>query len=175
MFRTRILVGSAVRRVLSADELDVALAHERAHRLSLDNLQRFVMFCAPDVFGGAALARDIEARWRATAEWLADARAVHGDGVRAVRLASALVKVSRLASPAVAFVTSPAWSTLHDPPLLELRVRRLVGGHAPDAGIPRRGYAAGAGALLVAMLVSAAAVAYPSVHVLTETLLRLIP
>ncbi|HEX6974319.1 MAG TPA: hypothetical protein VF147_07960 [Vicinamibacterales bacterium] len=174
VFRTRILVGSAVREALSADELEVAVAHECAHRASLDNLKRSVMFCAPDVFGTAALAREIEAKWRATAEWLADARAVGGDQVRAMRLASALVKVSRLVSPAVSFVTSPAWSTLHDPPLLELRVRRLVG-TAPAAGMPHRGVAITVGVAAVGAMLSSAVAAYPTVHGLTELLIRVLP
>lgn len=174
VFRTRILVGAAARCALSAAELQVALAHERAHRYAFDNLKRFVMVCAPDLFGGSATSREIESRWRATAEWLADARAVDGDSVRAVLLASALVKVSRIASDPVPFVTSPAWSALHDPPLLELRVRRLVQGEAPAAVRPRRSGALASAAVGVALL-SSAAVFAPAVHRLTEALVRLLP
>lgn len=175
VFRTRILVGTAVRRALSAAELEVALAHERAHRSALDNLKRFVMFCAPDLFGGSATSREVESRWRATSEWLADAQAVDGDDVRAVRLASALVKVSRIASGPSAFVTSPAWSTLHDPPLLEMRVRRLVQGGAPAAARPSSPYGLGSAALVGALMLSSAAILAPSVHQLTEALVRLLP
>ena len=174
VFRTRILIGTAVRRVLSAAELDVALAHERAHRRALDNLKRSVMFCAPDLFGDWAVSRELEARWRATAEWLADARAVNGDGRRAVQLASALVKVSRISADRAAFASSPAWSTLHDPPLLEMRVRRLVSGDAPAAEartsrLPVCAIITGAGLACVAMLAS------PAVHYLTEALVRALP
>lgn len=175
VFRTRILVGDAVRRALTAAELDVALAHERAHRGALDNMKRFVMFCAPDLFGGSAPSHQIEARWRATAEWLADARAVDGDQARAVQLASALVKVSRLASMPSGFVTSPAWSTLHDPPLLEMRVRRLVHGNAPAAERPHALCGAACGTLFAAVLLSWAPAIAPTVHQLTETLVRLLP
>jgi Zn-dependent protease with chaperone function len=173
--RARILVGSAVRRALDRAELDVALAHERAHRRSLDNVKRFVMFCAPDVFGAWAVAREVESRWHATAESLADARAVGGDGVRAVHLASALVKVSRLASASVPLVSSPAWSTLHDPPLLEQRVRRLVNGTTPSASAPRPGVSIAATGLLGTALVAVSALAYPAVHQLTEALVRVLP
>lgn len=175
VLRTRILVGAVVRRALDGAELDVALAHERAHRRSLDNVKRFVMFCAPDVFGSWAVAREVESRWHATAESLADARAVHGDGVRAVHLASALVKVSRLASASAPVVSSPAWSTLHDPPLLEMRVRRLVDGTAPSARAPRPGVSVVAGALVGVAFVASSAVAYPAVHQLTEVLVRFLP
>lgn len=175
VFRTRILVGAAARRALTAAELHVALAHERAHRRALDNLKRFVIFCAPDLFGDSAASRKIEAEWRAGAEWLADARAVDGDLTRAVNLASALVKVSRLASAPSAFVTSPAWSTLHDPPLLEMRVRRLVDGEAPAAARPRRARRiAGTTLFAVGLLICGTTMA-PSLHQLTEALVRMLP
>jgi hypothetical protein len=175
VIRTRILVGSAVRRALDRAELDVALAHERAHRRSLDNVKRFVMFCAPDVFGAWAVAREVESRWHATAESLADARAVRGDGVRAVHLASALVKVSRLASASALPVSSPAWSTLHDPPLLEQRVRCLVDGTTPSVRAARPAVSLAATALLGAAFVAVSVFAYPAVHQLTEALVRVLP
>lgn len=175
VFRTRILVGPAVRRALSGAELDVALAHERAHRTSLDNVKRCAMFCAPDVLGLVAMSREVEARWRASAEWLADAQAVDGDDVRAVHLASALVKVSRITSSPTPFVTSPAWSTLNEPPLLEMRVRRLVGGTAPAASAPRRAHAFCAVIAVCAVLLSSAVAVSPSIHHFTEALVRLLP
>lgn len=177
VFRTKILVGAPVLRALTDAELDVALAHERAHRTALDNVKRFAMFCAPDLFGGGSASRAVEARWRATAEWAADARAVDGDVARAVQLASALVKVSRIASAPSPFVTSPAWSTLHDAPLLEMRVRRLVAGDALVAAPPPRRRASGASLATIAgaVLLLAGAQASPSVHHLTELLVRLLP
>jgi len=175
VLRTRILVGAAVRQTLSAEELDVALAHERAHRTAFDNLKRFVMFCAPDLLGGSAVSRELEARWRATAEWRADDRAVNGDQVRAVRLASALVKVSRLASGPAPFAMSAAWSRLHDAPLLEFRVRRLVHGRPPAVVRPHRALGLSFAALAAVALVSASVSAAPSVQQLTEALVRLLP
>ncbi len=175
VLRTRILVGAAVRQALSAEELEVALAHERAHRSAFDNLKRFVMLCAPDLLGGSAVSRELEARWRAMAEWRADARAVDGDRVKAVRLASALVKVSRLASGPTPFATSPAWSRLHDAPLLEMRVRRLVQGRTPALVRPHRtpGFLLAALASLAVGMASAGIA--PAVHQLTEALVRLLP
>ena len=175
VFRTRILVGAVVRGSLTAAELSVALAHERAHRRAFDNLKRFVMFCAPDLFGDSAVSRKVEAAWRATAECLADARAVDGDGTRAVQLASALVKVSRLASAPSPMVTSPAWSTLNDPPLLELRIRRLVEGDAPVAATPSRAYRVACVTFVAAVLLSCSALVAPTVHQLTEVFVRLLP
>ncbi len=175
VFRTRILVGTAVRRVLSADELDVALAHERAHRGAFDNLKRFLMFCAPDVLGVSAASRELEARWRATAEWRADIEAVNGDGLRAVRLASALVKVSRLAARQGSFVTSPTWSSLHEAAQLEMRVRRLVRGDAPAVARSRHGAGLMLAALAGVCVLGVSATAAPVVQQMTEALVRLLP
>lgn len=126
VFRTRILIGSNARAALSDAELEVAVAHELAHRSCWDNLKRCAMFCAPDVFGFTSAARGLEARWRAEAECRADALAVGGDETRATHLASALVKVARLSQLSAPSHVSPIWSTFHEAPLLEARVRRLV-------------------------------------------------
>lgn len=127
VFRTRILVGASARAALSDAELEVAVAHELAHRSCWDNLKRCAAFCAPDVFGFTAAARDLEARWRAEAECRADALAVRGDEMRATHLAAALVKVARLSQQTATSYTSPVWSTFHEAAQLEARVRRLVG------------------------------------------------
>jgi Zn-dependent protease with chaperone function len=137
VFRTRVLIGSTARAALNDAELEVAVAHELAHRSSWDNLKRCVMFCAPDLFGVTVAARNLEARWRAAAECRADALAVRGDEMRATHLASALVKVARLGQPSAPSYASPIWSTFHETPLLETRVRRLVAvpetlGHEPS-------------------------------------------
>jgi hypothetical protein len=175
VLRTRILVGPAVTLELTAQELAVAVDHELAHRTGFDNLNRFAMFCAPDLFGFSQVARRLEEDWRAAAESLADARAVNGDPMRALHLASALVKVARLGTGSPAVPLSPAWSTLHDPPLLETRVRRLVSGGIPAARKPRVGRAVGAAMLAaVGLLIGGAAAAEP-VHQLTEALVRVLP
>jgi hypothetical protein len=173
--RTRILIGPAVADQLTPAELDVAMAHEQAHRLAYDNLKRFLMACAPDCFGGSRVARALEDRWRASAESLADARAVNGDERRAVNLASALVKVARIGLTAPAGAASLVWSTLNDPPLLEIRVRRLVSGTAPVASPPAlagRLTAIVAGTL--GLGVSGAIVA-SAIHRTTEVLVRWLP
>lgn len=175
----RILVGASVRRQLTPAEMEVAVAHEVAHRDAYDNVKRCLMFCAPDMFGASSAARQIEAHWRASAEWLADARAVDGDAGRALNLASALVKVAQLGVASPAGLASPAWSTLNEitpqgPALLEMRVRRLVGGVAPSAPhtFNRRFFAIAA--LSAAGLFAAGAALAPSLHQFTESLVRLL-
>ncbi|OFW04648.1 MAG: hypothetical protein A3H96_09685 [Acidobacteria bacterium RIFCSPLOWO2_02_FULL_67_36] len=175
LVRPLILVGSAARRQLTPAELDVALAHERAHKRAFDNIKRVLMFSAPDVFGLTRAGRQIEARWRESAELVADARAVHGDRARAVHLASALVKVARL-EPAASHprVGSPVWSTLHEGALLELRVRRLLEGAPVE---PREGRWSPAVAAAIAL--GGAAICGPigayGVHQATELLVRFLP
>jgi beta-lactamase regulating signal transducer with metallopeptidase domain len=172
--RPRILIGPSVARELSPAELEVAVAHELAHKQAFDNLARWAMLCAPDFFGISGAARRLERDWHAAAESLADARAVRGDSIRAVHLASALVKVSRLAAQGPAAVPVPAWSTLNDPPLLERRVRRLVTGAVPLATPGRPRLVPAAVTLAASLLVAIPAFA-GMVHRLTETLVNLLP
>jgi hypothetical protein len=172
--RPRILVGPAVRRILTAEEFDAAVAHEMAHQAAGDNVKRFAIFCAPDFFGEFAAARRLEEQWRAAAEWQADAHAVAGDEGRAVNLASALVKVAQMATAAPAPLGSPAWSTLHEAPLLEIRVRRLIAGAAPAAGKSPRGWLAVALGVATASVVFGA-LAAADVHRLAERAAHLLP
>jgi hypothetical protein len=126
VFRPRVLVGSSVRQLLTPAELDVALAHETAHQRAGDNLARALMHCAPDVFGLTRAARRLERLWENESECLADARAAQGQAARGASLASALVKVARLAARTSEPPCSHAWSTFHHSLLLEARVRLLV-------------------------------------------------
>jgi hypothetical protein len=174
VLRTRILVGTEARAVLTAEELDLAVAHERAHRLSLDNLKRAAMFCAPDLFGWTATARTLEAEWRAGAESQADRRAVAGDRTRAVHLASALVKVARLVDRPSAGPLPPVWSTFHDPSLLERRIRQLVGDAPASPLRPERAKYALVTAVGAAAVMAATDALY-EIHRATEALIAFLP
>jgi hypothetical protein len=174
IFRPKILIGSAAFTELTPAELDVAISHEMAHRQSLDNFKRFLICCAPDLFALLPAARRLEDRWEAETECQADARAVDGDDRRAIVLASALVKVARLARPAP-LSPSPVWSGFHVAALLETRVKRLVGG---EASVPRT-------RAEVWRTIAAAAIALPAaawmldlsyaVHLVTEALVTSLP
>jgi hypothetical protein len=168
----RILIGPDVVRELTTEELDVAIAHELAHRDAFDNLARWAMACAPDLLGVTVRVCRIEQAWHEAAESLADRRAVNGDRVRAMHLASALIKVARLSERAPASPI-PAWSTLNHPPLLEQRVRSLLAGTQPPA--PSR-----ASRLAVALTIAAGLVAFGMaaggrIHHLTEGLVNILP
>jgi hypothetical protein len=174
ILRPRILIGSSALAALTPAELDVAISHEIAHRRSLDNLKRFFISCAPDLFGWLPAARQLEARWEAETECQADASAVSGDNGRAVVLASALVKVARLARSST-LAPSPAWSAFHVPTLLETRVRRLVDGHL---AVSRGDRALWLGGVAAAIALPAAVwlldLSY-TLHLVTEAMVTLLP
>jgi hypothetical protein len=171
--RPRILIGPGVKSLLSHAELDVAVAHELAHRDAFDNLARWCMWCAPDFLVGSSVASRLEHDWHVAAESRADARAIRGDRDRAIHLASALVKVARLSSFRRASVSVPAWSTLNDSELLEWRVQRLLSGSLPKAHArPRHGFIATT--LAISVLIAAPVLGGP-IHRLTEALIAFLP
>lgn len=171
--RPRVLVGRAARLALTAAELDAAVAHELAHRRAHDNLKRFLMLCVPDLFGGTPAATRLESAWRAQAECLADGIAAGANQERAATLASALVKVARLAHDRHP-TCSPAWSTFYEPGVLESRVRRLVASERPDHIRRRRSWP-----VLVGVAAAAAGVWLGGVpaalHDLTELAIQILP
>lgn len=173
VFRPRILIGPRLARELTTAELELAVAHERAHGEALDNLTRWWILCGPDFLAGSARARRLEAEWHEAAESLADARAVGGDRIRAVHLASALIKVARLSATVPVAHAIPAWSTLNDSPLLERRVRDLLSGPVPTAGPSGPTMAAGLAAAVG--LITFTAASSVSLHQLTELLVALLP
>jgi hypothetical protein len=173
VFRPRVIIGSPARQALTMEELDVAVAHELAHRHAHDNLTRVLMACVPDLFSLTPAARRIERLWEAEAECLADARAAAGSAVRASRLASALVKVARLRSSDAAW--SPGWSSFHHAALLETRVLLLVQRPRQQPSRADRS-SAPAGTVVVALVVAAWTAGVPrALHAITERLLAVLP
>lgn len=173
VLKPRILVSSQVVEDLSPSELEVALAHELAHRDAFDNLTRSAFMCAPDLLSGSAIAKRLEQGWREAAEFWADAQASRGDAARAVHLASALIKVARLSAAWTGPSAAPSWSTLHDSALLELRVRQLVNGSVPPAEpLPHP-------LLTMAVCIAGTIVAVPlfaeTIHHITESLVAILP
>jgi hypothetical protein len=174
--RPRIMIGSEALAALTRSELEMAISHEVAHRQSRDNLKRFLMFCAPDVFGWTSAGRRLEELWEAASECQADDRAVMGDRTRAVLLASALIKVARISgrrgAPPLA---TPALSAFNVPSLIETRVRRLV---AETVARPASRLPVGQSWLVAAALLPAGAWALglsSGLHAFTETMVRFLP
>jgi beta-lactamase regulating signal transducer with metallopeptidase domain len=170
--RPRILIGTGARRVLTSAELDLAVAHERAHQRAGDNLSRALIHCAPDFLGLIPQADRLERLWEAEAECLADAAAVRGNPDRATRLASALVKVARLASADRTW--TPGWSTFHHPALLETRVRLLVSTPRVPSATPR--FMRTAATFGLAAVAAGWMFGVPQqLHSLTEALIAILP
>jgi beta-lactamase regulating signal transducer with metallopeptidase domain len=174
LVRPRLLISRGVMRALSPEELDTALRHETAHRVSRDNFKRLVILLAPDIFPFVRCLRPLEHSWMRFAEWAADDDAVGGDLRRALWLAGALLHVARMG-------VRPRLSFLHISLVaggeeLAERVERLL--HMEPSG-PRRAsrprpLIAGAG-LLVASFVAvflASPATLSSVHQVLERFLR---
>jgi hypothetical protein len=174
ILRPRLIVSRGVLCALSADQLDVAVHHENAHRVSRDNLKRLFLLMVPDsipfVRGNGAL----EEAWAKFAEWAADDEAVQGDSNRAVSLASALLRVARMgAGPRLSFLHTSLVGGDRD---LAARVERLlefetVNGRPASQTRSLRLGAGFAMAALVATLLAGPAI-LSSVHGLLELFLH---
>lgn len=124
ILRHRLVISPLVMRALSADQLAAVVRHERAHRMSHDNLKRLLMLLAPGLLPFSRGFGALERAWAAAAEWAADDRATEGNGLLALVLASALVRVARLGTAgATPLLTT---SLLADSADLAVRVDRLL-------------------------------------------------
>ena len=123
--RPRLVIARSVLDSCSEDELRAILAHEQGHIDRHDNLRRLLLSIAPDILNWFPVSARMFAAWSDAAEEAADDDADRaGEGGR-VRLASALVKVARLAPSSTAPAPMPA-SALYRGESLERRVRRLL-------------------------------------------------
>lgn len=114
--KPRVLISESTVALLSHDELQIALKHERAHMQSRDNLKKLVVRLCP--FPGMAA---LESAWAQAAELAADDAAVSTQD-DAVDLAAALVKLSRLVPVTAAPVCTVGFVTGS----LSARVARLL-------------------------------------------------
>jgi Zn-dependent protease with chaperone function len=170
LLRPRLLVTRAVLDALAPEEWRAAVAHEVGHWRALDNLKRLAMRATPDLLCVTPAARSIERRWVAASEYRAD-RAAGDSGLVRCALASALVKVARLAPPVSTF--NEPISALVDEADVTMRVQRLL---APPDAIDLRGRARW---FVVPAALAATAVAYAPllrlVHGVTEILVNTLP
>ncbi len=115
----KMLLSNAAAALLTSPELEAALQHEIAHVRRRDNLRKLLFrFCA---FPGMLR---LENAWGESEEMLADDTAVRS-AQDAVELASALIKLSRLApvAPGAVLTTS---LVPHAATSVNIRVRRLM-------------------------------------------------
>ncbi len=163
VFRPRLVVSRGIREALTAQQLAVALRHERAHLESHDNLKRLLMLLVPDALPFVRGLGAIEHGWARLTEWAADDCAVRGSRKRSLALASALVRVARIA-PATRTLAL-ATSLLGDPADLTARVERLLEGRRAPAIRPRVWPT-----VAVAVCVAAAALQPPALALVHEAL-----
>jgi hypothetical protein len=124
IWHPRLVISREVLGALSAGQLAAALCHERAHRISRDNLKRLLMLLAPDILPGWRGMAALEHGWARLTEWAADDRAVAEDSRSSFSLAEALVRVARMgAAPSP---TPLMTSLLADSQDLAARVERLL-------------------------------------------------
>jgi len=174
IWKPRLFVARPVLEAFSPDELDVSVAHERAHLDARDNLKRLAMSCSPDLLALWRPGRHLAGRWRAAAEFDADARAARGSEERAVTLAAALLKIVRLAPRPV--VAAPGVG-FYDGTVLWARIDRLLAPRAVEApaGHLAPAWSVGLGVAGVATALLTAEAVWLSVHLLTEGLIRTLP
>ncbi len=122
----RVVISPEVLSALTPEQLDAALRHEEAHRISHDNLKRLLLLLSPGLIPGVSGFSALERAWSRFTEWSADDRAVAGSSERSLSLAAALVRVARLGGATPAMMTS----LLGDRADLATRVDRLLRGAA---------------------------------------------
>jgi Zn-dependent protease with chaperone function len=124
VFRPRLFISQKVLRSLSAEQLELALQHEAAHRVSRDNLKRLLVLIAPAPLPFLSVFSAFERNWVRFSEWAADDEAAQGDPHRALSLAAALLCLARLGrAPRLTFLHTALLPADHD---LSLRVDRLL-------------------------------------------------
>ncbi len=122
IFRPRVILSRDVQMALSPAEFEVALRHEKAHRISGDNLKRLLILLAPEVLPAARCFARMERAWMKLSEWSADDDATCGDLEAPLVLAQALIRVARLG----VVPRSPLSVSLVGDSNLEERVNRLL-------------------------------------------------
>ena len=127
VFRPRVFIADKVADKLTSTELDAAIAHELGHLASRDNLKRTILRVCGDLVI-LPIGRTIERDWSELSESVADQYAATFGGAGALDLASALIKIARIA-PVDARPAMPAAAFLVHEHGLDVthRVRALVG------------------------------------------------
>jgi Zn-dependent protease with chaperone function len=168
--RPRLFVSDRFFDALSAGERRAVVAHERAHLRSRDNLKRTLIRLAPDGLCFLAAAGQIEIAWALAAEEDADDEAAGPDRSRALDLAGALIKGSRLTPTPI-----PAVSGFCDESTIARRVSRLLQ-DGTEGPAPRRSSASRLVGALVILTASAFLLvpALRTAYAMTEAAVRLL-
>jgi beta-lactamase regulating signal transducer with metallopeptidase domain len=168
--RPRLVIARSVLDSCSDDELQAILAHEQGHIDRHDNLRRLLLSVAPDILNWFSVSARMFAAWSDAAEEAADDDADRvGEGGR-VRLASALLKVARLAPSTTVPAVMPA-SALYRGESLERRVRRLLEVRQRESS----SFPAWPARVALAMVALTSVTMLERVHEVVETLIHILP
>ncbi len=171
LLRPRLVIARSVLAACTHEELQAILAHEQGHLDRRDNLSRLMLAVTPDVLAWLPASARIFEAWCHAAEEAADDDAVRIGKDGRLCLASALVKVARLASGPPASSLMPA-SALYSGENLDGRVRRLLEPRT-GAATPRPHGAEMLAA--VASLAIVSAFALQELYALIEVAIRVLP
>jgi Zn-dependent protease with chaperone function len=171
--RPTLVIARSVLEACTPEELEAVLAHEQGHIDRHDNLRRLLMYAAPDALTWLPFPLRLETAWRAATEEAADDEAARTGDEGRVALASALLKVARLATGPRPAGFTPA-SALYCGENLDGRVRRLLQPFE-GAGLsqPQRRRIRTAAALIC--LIAVSAVALRAVQALIELTIQTLP
>ena len=93
----KLFVAKQVLESFTAQELMAAISHERGHLISGDNLKRVILDFCRDSLLVRFMGPPLDRQWLANSEIAADEYAVALGSAAALNLASALIKVARIA------------------------------------------------------------------------------
>lgn len=125
--RPRLFIAENVLSSLSDEELAAAIAHECGHLVAYDNFKRSLLRACRDLLWLVPFGRFLDRLWAEAAECAADERAARENPLKALALASALVKIARMVPagnarmPAAAFLVD-----INETRGIKGRIRRLL-------------------------------------------------
>lgn len=131
--RPTLVIARSVLQACTASELEAVLAHEKGHIERRDNLRRLLMYTAPDAVTWIPGSARLASAWRAAIEEAADDESGGAGDAGRLALASALVKIARLATGMPPQRLMPV-STLYCGESIDTRVRRLLAPREAAAG-----------------------------------------
>ena len=169
--RPTLVIARSVLAACTPDELRAILAHEQGHIDRRDNLRRLMLAVSPDVLAWLPASDRLFAEWCDAAEEAADDDAAQVGAAGRLHLASALVKVARLATGQPASDVMPA-SALYCGTNLNTRVRRLL--EPPTAAADDRPILSPMVATIAAVAV-VAIVALQGLYAAIEVAIRTLP
>jgi len=125
--RPKLFIADQVFGELTAEEVLAAVAHENGHLVAGDNLKRWLVCFCRNYLGLPILNGNIDRAWFEATEFAADEHAAGAGASVALDLASALVKIARLAPHnAKPAILAGASLMVQDPGTIRARVLRLT-------------------------------------------------